>query len=70
MRKIILFLIRLFSKATFEQIRIIICNGDDSYPSFLLWRYWECYIGSDNKLYYNNKKVLKNYLLDNKIKKV
>ncbi len=70
MKKIILFLIRLFSKATFEQIRIIICNSDDSYPSFLLWKYWECYIGSDNKLYYNNKKVLKNYLLDNKIQKV
>lgn len=68
MGKIISFLIRLFSRATFEQIRVIVCNGDDSYPSLLLWRYWESYVSVDNKTYYNNKKVLMNYLLSNKIK--
>jgi hypothetical protein len=68
MEKIISFLVRLFSKATFEQVRVIICNGDDSYPSVLLWKYWESYVGADYKTYYNNKKILKNYLLTNKIK--
>lgn len=55
---------KIFTLGFWEQLLIVIIYGDNHYPSVDLWHYWRSYVGEDNKTYFRNLSILKDYLKD------